>query len=212
MLWVNLFSFKYLYGISILEASDYQSFSCIWKTITKTVEVLKSYLMTIIGRWEVSLWCDKWLEDNYLSNHVPCIHVSETNLRLKDIYHPSHWNFSISQLRSLSIFNFKFKVSSFMSLPTTSKFELILHQVFALLKVVDFNLSFFCMSDSTGNMSMDLEARPPREKIYIVCHFSRPSYCVWCGSREHYSWIRFYGGFWSNHVGCRTSSSSCSFD
>lgn len=89
MLWVNLFSSKYLYGISILEASDYQSFSCIWKTITKTVEVLKSYLMTIIGRWEVSLWCDKWLEDNYLSNHVPCIHVSETNLRLKDITIPA---------------------------------------------------------------------------------------------------------------------------
>jgi len=91
IIWIRFgstfYSSKYFHGISTLKASDYQSSSCIWKVINKTVEVLKPCLMTIIGRGEVSPWYDKWLEDNYLSNHVPCVHVNETNLRLKDIYH-----------------------------------------------------------------------------------------------------------------------------
>jgi len=46
--WVNLLSFKYLHDISILEALDYQSLSCVWKAITMTVEVLKSRFKTRI--------------------------------------------------------------------------------------------------------------------------------------------------------------------
>ena len=36
--------------------------------------------------------------------------------------------------------------------------------------MVDFKLSFFCRSDSAGNMAMDLEAQPPRESeaFYLV--------------------------------------------
>jgi len=93
-LWVNLLSSKYLHGISILEATNYHGSSCVWKAITKTVEVLKSGFKTRIGRGEVSLWYDKWLEDDYLCNIVPYVHISETNLRLRDIYHHGRWNFS----------------------------------------------------------------------------------------------------------------------
>jgi len=32
--------------------------------------------------------------DDYLCNLVPYVHISETNLRLRDIYHHGRWNFS----------------------------------------------------------------------------------------------------------------------
>ena len=79
--------------------------------LTKTVEILKYGFKTRIGIGDVSLWYDKWLEDDYICNHVPRVHISETNLRLKDIYHHDRWNFShptthtpLIQLQIKSIF------------------------------------------------------------------------------------------------------------
>jgi len=98
-LWVNLLSSKFLHGISILEATDYQGSS--WKAITKTVKVLKSSFKTRIGRGEVSLWYEKWLKDDYLCNLVPYVHISETNLRLRTFTITTAGISLISQLRYL---------------------------------------------------------------------------------------------------------------
>jgi len=61
-----------------------------------------------------------------------------------------------------------------MSLPRTSRFGLIPHQVFTLLRVVDFKLSLFCRPNLAENLAMDLEAQPPRkpEALYLVV-------CAW---------------------------------
>lgn len=92
--WINLLSFKYLYGIFILEASNCSGSSCIWKAIIKTIKVLKYGFKTIIGIGKVILWYDKRLEDNCLYNYVSCVHISQTNLRMKNIYYHHQWNFS----------------------------------------------------------------------------------------------------------------------
>jgi len=135
-LWVNLLSSKYRHGISILEATDYQGSSCVWKAITKTVEVLKFGFKTRIGRGEVSLWYDKWLADDYLCNLVPYVHISETNLRLREIYHHGRWNFShLTTQIPLSI-QLQIQIIFIDESSKTPRFGLIPRQVCTLLRVV----------------------------------------------------------------------------
>ncbi|PNY04054.1 ribonuclease H, partial [Trifolium pratense] len=90
-LWVQLLADKYLRHDHILHATKSQGASCVWNYIVKAVEVLKPGFKFRIGKGDVSLWYDNWLDYGCLCNSVPYVHISESHLLLKDVYNQGNW-------------------------------------------------------------------------------------------------------------------------
>jgi hypothetical protein len=61
----------------------------------KVVEVLGPCFIWRVGRWNVSIWYDKWLENKYLCEVMPYVNISDTNLRLEDMFENEVWNFNM---------------------------------------------------------------------------------------------------------------------
>jgi hypothetical protein len=77
---------KYLYDTHIMHTPFKPGDSCIWRAIVKVVEILGPGFICRVGRGQVSIWYDKWLDNVYLCNVVPYVHISDTNLRLCDLF------------------------------------------------------------------------------------------------------------------------------
>jgi hypothetical protein len=58
--------------------------SCIWRVIVKVVEILRLDFICRVGRGDISVWYDKWIDYAYLCNIVPCsyVDIDDTSLRL----------------------------------------------------------------------------------------------------------------------------------
>lgn len=92
-LWVRMMSDKYLKGGNILSAQPVSGASHIWNSIMKFAAILKTSFITRIGEGEVSLWYDKWLEDDRICNLIPYVDIQDVNLRVCDIYFDDQWHF-----------------------------------------------------------------------------------------------------------------------
>lgn len=92
-LWVQLLSSKYQQGSNILGASSLASASYTWNSILKTVTAIKSGKFRV-GNGEVSVWYDKWLNDDYLCHLVPYVNIQGSHLQLKHIYSDSQWHWN----------------------------------------------------------------------------------------------------------------------
>lgn len=86
---------KYFSDTRILHTQFKQDDSCIWRAIAKGVETLGPGLSCMIGKGRVSLWYGKWIDDTFLRNVVPFVHISDTNLHLCDIVENGVRNFNI---------------------------------------------------------------------------------------------------------------------
>lgn len=50
----------------------------------KALASLKDGYMTMIGIRETSFWYDKWLEDGRVCDTVEVVHITDTNLPVRD--------------------------------------------------------------------------------------------------------------------------------
>jgi len=48
----------------------------------------------ISGKGHISVWYDKWIDNVYLCNVVPYVDISDTDLRLRDLFENEAWNFN----------------------------------------------------------------------------------------------------------------------
>lgn len=92
-LWVQLLSTKYLKGTHILQAKSVVGVSCIWNSIVKALHCIKPSFKFRVGRGNVSIWYDKWLDQDLLCNLVPYVNIQDTRLHLKDIFSDGDWHF-----------------------------------------------------------------------------------------------------------------------
>jgi len=57
------------------------------------VNILGPSFICRVRRGQVSFWHDKWIYNVYLCNVVPYVHISDTNIRLRDLHENEDWNF-----------------------------------------------------------------------------------------------------------------------
>lgn len=58
------------------------------------MQILGPGFICRVGRGQVSIWYDKWLDNVYFCNVVPYVHISDTNFRLCDLMENGDWNFN----------------------------------------------------------------------------------------------------------------------
>jgi hypothetical protein len=92
--WVQLQTDKNLRHNRILHATKSVGVSCVWISIVKAVDVLKSGFKFTIAKGEVSIWYDNLLDYGCLCNVVTYVHICESHLLLKDIYIHGNWLFN----------------------------------------------------------------------------------------------------------------------
>lgn len=92
-LWVKLLSSKYLKDNDILHCPSAKGASYTWKSILKACGSLHSGFITRIGKGNLSLWYDKWLDKGRLCDLVPFVDIHATNMCIRDIYHNGEWHF-----------------------------------------------------------------------------------------------------------------------
>jgi hypothetical protein len=78
----------------ILHSSFKPGDSCIWRAIVKAVEILGPGYICRVGKGHISVWYDKWIDNVYLCNVVPYVDISDTDLRLCDLFENEVWNFN----------------------------------------------------------------------------------------------------------------------
>ena len=90
-LWVAILSHKYLGDQSILEASCPTACSAIWRAIFKTAYILKDGFRVQLGDGSFSFWFDPWTHEGPLCNMVDFIHISDSQLMVKDCWEEGSW-------------------------------------------------------------------------------------------------------------------------
>lgn len=93
-LWVQLLSEKYLANGHILYTTTCKGASYTWNSIIKAAEVLKQGFITRIGRGDVSIWYDKWLDRGCIAELIPFVNIQDTQLKVKDIFYEGMWHFN----------------------------------------------------------------------------------------------------------------------
>lgn len=89
---VQCLSAKYLKDSNILHATPSVGASYTWNSIWKAMDAIKSGFQYRVGRGEISIWYDKWLNEYYLCHLVPYVEIQNTQLQLKDIYSNYTWH------------------------------------------------------------------------------------------------------------------------
>ncbi|XP_057730894.1 uncharacterized protein LOC130946239 [Arachis stenosperma] len=91
-LWVQVLDAKY-------RSSLYNCFSCpknkgspIWRSLCKAWEVLKDGFAWCIGDLNQNFWFSSWRREGRLSNEIDYVHISDSNLRIQDIWSVGRWH------------------------------------------------------------------------------------------------------------------------
>lgn len=68
--------------------------SYLWASITKATNILQDGFRLKVGDGKLTIWFDRWNSQGALSQLVDYVHISDTNLMLKDIIYDGfiHWN------------------------------------------------------------------------------------------------------------------------
>lgn len=86
-------------GNHILHANYSACLSHIWKSILKSDAIVKSSFKIYTRKCEISVWYDKWIEDDYLYNFFPYIDIQDTQLQVKDLFLDGRWQWEILATR-----------------------------------------------------------------------------------------------------------------
>ncbi|KAK7256340.1 hypothetical protein RIF29_29782 [Crotalaria pallida] len=60
--------------------------------ILKARDALKNGFLIRLGQGNVSLWYDKWMTNSYLCEQVDYVHISDTTLKVKDVWVNGVWD------------------------------------------------------------------------------------------------------------------------
>ncbi|XP_057452893.1 uncharacterized protein LOC130744751 [Lotus japonicus] len=90
-LWIKVLQHKYLKEGSILNAQVTPRSSAIWKGILKARDQLKDGFKFMLGDGNSSIWYRDWSSYGILANQLPFVHISDTNLCLKDVIVGNQW-------------------------------------------------------------------------------------------------------------------------
>lgn len=74
-LWVRLLRSKYLKSHYILDIDAHQRGSYIWISISNASSYLANGFKYRIGKGDVSIWFDKWLDDDYVCQLIPFANI-----------------------------------------------------------------------------------------------------------------------------------------
>lgn len=91
-LWVNVLSHKYLKQSTILNVVSRPGASPIWHGILKAMDQICSGFQFRLGNGDSSIWYSNWTGCGPLAEHVPFVHISDTNLKLKDVIDNNNWH------------------------------------------------------------------------------------------------------------------------
>ena len=89
--WVAVLSHKYIHGKPFLEDEYKTTASFSWRSILKDTSALRYRFKWSIGDGNTSLWYGNWLGDGNLCNRVDFVHISDTDLRVADIWRDGRW-------------------------------------------------------------------------------------------------------------------------
>ncbi|XP_029143947.1 uncharacterized protein [Arachis hypogaea] len=93
-LWVRIMLAKYLYGSSCFSPKFSNNVSSTWRAIYKTIEKLRDGFDWCTGRMSQSFWYHAWRPCE-LAPLVPFVHISDSHLKLEDVWHHGHWRWDI---------------------------------------------------------------------------------------------------------------------
>lgn len=91
--WVQLLFVKYLQGCNILNVQPSNGASYIWNSIMKSIAVLKPGFRTRIWKRHLSIWYDRWLEEDVIFHLFPFVNIQDVHLRVSDIHYDGQWHF-----------------------------------------------------------------------------------------------------------------------
>ncbi|KAJ1421151.1 Endonuclease/exonuclease/phosphatase superfamily [Sesbania bispinosa] len=92
--WVQVLKAKYLPGNSVLSATTPIGASYIWKGIVRAKNALLEGFDFRLGQGDTSVWYTDWTSLGRLCDLVPFVHISDTNLVLRDLVVHSRWSFN----------------------------------------------------------------------------------------------------------------------
>ncbi|KAK7282258.1 hypothetical protein RIF29_10902 [Crotalaria pallida] len=93
-LWVQVLTHKYLSTMSILQVAHPGSCSFVWKGILRARDALKNGFLIRLGQGDLSFWYDKWIPNCYLCELVDYVHITDSALRVKDVWLNGAWHLS----------------------------------------------------------------------------------------------------------------------
>lgn len=73
---------------------EYNGASYSWAFIIKATEALQDGVIFRVGRGDLSIWYNKWDQDEYVVGFVNYINIQDVNMTLRDIFRNViwHWN------------------------------------------------------------------------------------------------------------------------
>ncbi|KAJ1378246.1 Ribonuclease H domain [Sesbania bispinosa] len=89
--WVQVVKAKYLCSASIWQAKCNAGSSHIWRGIIKSRDALKDGFCFSLGAGDTSVWFSDWNGHGFLSDVVPFVHVTDTNVLLRDLVDDDRW-------------------------------------------------------------------------------------------------------------------------
>lgn len=85
-LWVRVLSDKYLKNESVLNAEHKQGESYVWRGIVRAKTAVANGYGVSLGDGSSSLWYSDWLGTGPLASRVPFVHITDTELRVADLW------------------------------------------------------------------------------------------------------------------------------
>ncbi|KAL1348279.1 hypothetical protein AAHE18_07G069100 [Arachis hypogaea] len=86
---------KYLSGNSCFSPNFSNNVSSTWRAIYKTIEKLRDGFDWCTGRMSQSFWYHTWRPCGTLAPLVPFVHISDSHLKLEDVWHHGYWRWDI---------------------------------------------------------------------------------------------------------------------
>lgn len=84
--WVQMMLAKYIPNGDILSHQPSQGASFTWRSIMKAVSVLRDGYKFRIGEGDMSFWFDKWMDEGPMCSKVNYVHISDSQLKVKDVF------------------------------------------------------------------------------------------------------------------------------
>ena len=91
--WVQVLSHIYLSQSHVLDSYVGKGSSYVWRSIKKALNFLREGWQFRLRSGRSSFWYDNWSSIGRLCDHVPYVHISETELQVKDLWTSNGWCF-----------------------------------------------------------------------------------------------------------------------
>lgn len=90
-LWIQMMITKYLPDGDLFAYSPQAGTSFTWRSIIKAFRHLRDRYKIRLGNGESSFWFDRWVENIPLSSKVNFVNISDTHLRVRDLWKNGKW-------------------------------------------------------------------------------------------------------------------------